>query len=127
MKKISALLILSILLSSCATLFKGSTEDINFSSDPGDAKVYVNGVLLGKTPVELNLKTNKTYTIEFKKEGYETRTVVLNNSVVAGYVVLDILAGVLPIVVDAATGCWYQLDQEHVNAVLEKTNNWDII
>ncbi len=106
-------------LSSCATLFKGSTDSVNFSSDPAGAKVYVNGTLLGKTPFELELKSNKTYTLEFKKDGFETRTVKLNNSVGAGWIVLDVLGGLVPVIIDAATGNWYSLDQDHVNAVLE--------
>lgn len=38
----------------------------------------------------------------------------------AGWIVLDVLAGLVPIIVDAATGAWYGLDQDNVNAVLEK-------
>lgn len=117
------LLIISMIsfsFNNCATLFKGSTDSVNFSSDPSGAKVYVNGNLLGTTPVELELKSNKTYTIEFKKDGYESKTVVLNNSVGAGWIILDVLGGLIPVIIDAATGNWYELDQEHVNAVLEQ-------
>ena len=116
------LLVSSLLLSACATIFKGSKEAVNFTSQPQGAKVIVNGTVLGTTPVELNLKTNQSYTIEFKKDGYQTRTVVLNNSVSGGYVVLDVLGGLIPVIIDAATGNWYTLDQEHVNAVLESQN-----
>lgn len=118
------ILVLSVtfLFTSCATLFKGSTDTVDFSSDPTGAKVYVNGSLLGTTPVQLELKSKNSYTIEFKKDGYETKTVVLNNSVGGGWIVLDILGGLIPVVIDAATGNWYELDQEHVNAVLEKQN-----
>jgi len=111
---------ISFSFNSCATLFKGSTDTVNFSSDPAGAKVYVNGNLLGTTPVQLELKSNKTYTIEFKKDGFESKTVVLNNSVGAGWIILDVLGGLIPIIIDAATGNWYELDQEHVNAVLEQ-------
>lgn len=93
---------------------------MSFSSDPSGAKVYVNGTLLGTTQVQLELKSKNSYTIEFKKEGYETRIVLLNNSVGAGWIVLDVLGGLIPIIIDAATGNWYTLDQEHVNAVLEQ-------
>jgi len=106
--------------SSCATLFHGSTDGVNFSSDPSGAKVYVNGDLLGRTPFALDLKSNKTYTLEFKKDGYETKSVVLNSSVGGGWVVLDVVGGLLPVIVDAATGDWYSLNQDHVNAVLEQ-------
>ena len=107
------------LFNGCATLFKGSTEAISYSSDPSSAKVYVNGQLMGTTPFELQMKTNQTYTIEFRKDGYQDRTVVLNNSVGGGWVVLDVLGGLIPVVIDAATGNWYSLDQSNVNAVLE--------
>jgi hypothetical protein len=116
-------IIVSVILASCATLFHGSTDTVSFSSEPDIAKVYVNGNLLGTTPVQLQLKSKNSYTLEFKKEGYETKTVVLNNSVGGGWIVLDILGGLIPIVVDAATGNWYGLDQDHVNAVLEQQQN----
>jgi len=114
------LLLVSFIFTSCATLFKGSTDDVSFSSDPTGAKVYVNGSLLGTTPFQLELKSKNSYTIEFKKDGFETKTVVLNNSVGGGWIVLDILGGLFPVIIDAATGNWYSLDQEHVNAVLEQ-------
>ncbi len=106
-------------LSGCATLFHGSTDKIDFSSDPAGAKVYVNGQLMGNTPLQLNLQSKHSYTIEFRKEGFENRTVVVNCSVGGGWIVLDILGGLIPVIIDAATGDWNSLDQEHVNAALE--------
>jgi len=103
----------------CATLFKGSTEAISYSSDPPGAEVYVNGQLMGTTPFQLQMKSNQTYTIEFRKDGYQNRTVVLNNSVGGGWIVLDVLGGLIPVIIDAATGDWYSLDQSNVNAALE--------
>ncbi|MGB9588967.1 MAG: PEGA domain-containing protein, partial [Armatimonadota bacterium] len=87
---------------------------------PAGAQVYVNGTLMGTTPISLKLQKQKTYTIEFKKEGYHTRTVQLTNSVGAGWIVLDVLGGLIPVIIDAATGSWYSLDQDNVNAVLER-------
>lgn len=116
----SFIAVATLAFNSCATIFKGSTDDVSFSSDPSGAKVYVNGSLLGTTPVQLELKSKNSYTLEFKKDGYETKTVLLNNSVGAGWIILDVLGGLIPIIIDAATGNWYGLDQEHVNAVLEQ-------
>jgi len=117
--KMKWLILIPFLLVGCATIFKGSTDSVNFTSDPNSANVYVDGLLLGKTPVELELKSDETYSIEFKKEGYETRTVILHSSVGAGWVILDILGGLIPVIIDAATGNWYGLDKDHINAVLE--------
>jgi len=123
MKKIVTVALLaciSITFSGCAAIFKGSNSSLNASSDPSGAKVYVNGELYGKTPITLRLKSSKTYTLEFKKEGYETVTRNISSSVGAGWIILDILAGLVPVIIDAATGSWYDLDQDRVNAILER-------
>jgi hypothetical protein len=117
---IMLLICISVAFSGCAAIFKGSNSNLNATSDPSGAKVYVNGELYGKTPINLRLKSSKTYTIEFKKEGYETVTRNISSSVGAGWIILDILGGLIPVIIDAATGSWYDLDQDHVNAILEK-------
>lgn len=116
----SILLVISFALSGCATILKGSSDKVDFSSEPTGAKIYVNGSLMGTTPTTLKLESKKTYTIEFKQPGFETKTITLTNSVGAGYLVLDILFGLVPVIVDAGTGAWFTLDQDHVNGVLEK-------
>ena len=106
-------------ISGCATVFKGTREPVDFNSDPTGAEVYVNGSLMGKTPVTLKLESKIEYTIEFRKEGYDPKTYTITNHVGAGWIVLDILFGVVPVVVDAVTGAWYKLDEDAVNAILE--------
>lgn len=118
---IVALVILTVcIFGGCATLFKGSGSTVDFSSDPTGAQVYVNGVPRGTTPINLKLESKKTYTIEFKKDGFETKTYTITNHVGVGWIVLDVLFGLVPVIVDAATGAWYELDQDAVNAVLEQ-------
>lgn len=105
----------------CAAIFKGTSNTVDFSSDPSGAKVYINGAHTGTTPVSLKLESKRTYSIEFRKEGYEPRTYTITNHVGAGWIILDVLlTGLVGIIVDAATGAWYELDQESVNAMLEQ-------
>jgi hypothetical protein len=126
MKKTSILFFTIILLiplfSGCATLFGPDKHPLDLSSNPQGAEVIVNGVKKGTTPLELELKADKSYTIEFKKEGYQKVTRVVNTEVGAGWVVLDVLGGLVPVIVDAATGNWNKLDQEAVNASLSEEN-----
>lgn len=103
---------------SCATLFKGTSEEVRFGSDPQRAEVWVNGERMGETPLTLKLESKKTYTIEFRKEGYRTETRRITNRIGAGWIILDVLAGLVPVIIDAATGAWYSLDQKNVDAVL---------
>jgi hypothetical protein len=120
MKKCMAVLcIISFLsLSGCATLFKGTVEKVDMESSPVRADVYVNGQFMGKTPLQLNLAVKRSYAIEFRAEGYQPRVYHINNRVGAGWVILDVLLGLVPVIVDAATGSWYYLDQKNIDAVL---------
>ncbi len=114
------LLIMVWLLPACATVIKGTSNFVHFRSRPTGAEVYVNGNLMGTTPVRLKLESKQVYYIEFKKEGFETKTYNITNTVGIGWIVLDVICGFVPIIVDAITGAWYELDQVVVNAILEK-------
>lgn len=114
--------IVAMIAPGCATLFGSTKAQVYTSSDPKGADVYVNGVRMGTTPFTLNLAKNQEYMIEFKKEGYKTIGQKINSKVGAGWVILDVLGGLVPIVIDAATGNWKKLDQEQVNVMLEKEN-----
>jgi hypothetical protein len=118
--KILFIALICIYLSSCALVFKGTKQEVSFRSDPQRAEVFVNGIRMGETPLTLKLITKQTYAIEFKIEGYKPKSVQINNKVGAGWVVLDIVLGLVPVVVDAATGAWYSLEQKNIDAVLEK-------
>jgi hypothetical protein len=107
-------------VSGCATIFKGTNEEVRFSSEPQKAEVWINGTRMGETPLTLKLESKKTYVIEFRKEGYKPVTRTITNHVGAGWVILDVIGALLPVIVDAATGAWYSLDQKNVDAVLEK-------
>ena len=121
-KSLVLVVLVTLLLSSCATLFGKKTHPLAISSSPKGAEVYVNGFKRGVTPIELKLKADRDYTIEFRKDGFENVTRVVNSKVSGGWIVLDILGGLIPIVIDAATGDWNKLDQDSVNADLEKSN-----
>jgi hypothetical protein len=118
--KIICVVLVCLYLSNCALIFKGTKSEISANSDPARAQVLVNGINMGETPITLKLESKKTYTFEFRKEGYKSKTIQINNHVGAGYVILDILCGLVPVIIDAATGAWYSLDQKNVNMVLEK-------
>jgi hypothetical protein len=119
--KIAAVCIISLLgLTGCATLFKGTSENVNMQSSPVQAEVFINGQLRGKTPLQLKLESKNNYAIEFRAEGYQPRVYNISSKVGAGWIVLDVLGGLVPVIIDAATGAWYKLDQDNINAVLEK-------
>lgn len=113
MKKLAlglpTLILLAVYFSGCAAILAKKQEPVSFASNPDGADIYVNGAKMGKTPLQINLDPKQNYTVEFRK-GTETKTVLVNHSVAGGWIVLDILFGLVPIIVDAATNSWYTLD-----------------
>jgi hypothetical protein len=118
----AVLLLAAAALMGCATMFSPGPDPVEFGSDPQGAEIFVNGQSMGYTPVTLHLRPEKTYTVTFKKDGYEPATVTLTTHVQAGFVVLDIFAGVLGVAVDAATGKWRAFDSRQQYVVLEAEN-----
>jgi hypothetical protein len=110
----------SLILTSCATVFKGSTDTVVLNSRPPGAIVKINGTQRGTTPLTLELESNKPHNVLFIKDGFEEEYASITHSVAAGYVILDIIfiLGFVPLIVDAATGNWNTLDQRELNIVL---------
>ena len=78
---ITLLLLSSVVLSSCGTIFKGSNADIRVNSSPAGATIYVNDINKGLAPQTLSLKRNRDYTLTFKKEGYADVTFEVNKKI----------------------------------------------
>ncbi len=120
--RISILLILVVALTGCATLFNDKTPSVGMRSNLDAAEVYVNGSYVGEAPIEVDLSIRKDHTILFRKEGYRDKTYRVTRSAGLGWIVLDILGGLVPLIVDAATGDWFMLDTDEVNVVLQPSD-----
>jgi hypothetical protein len=118
------LLILSacVATSACGAIFNSGPQRVNFTSTPDSAEVWVDGVRRGTTPIFLELEKRKDHTVTFKKAGYQDFTNPVTRAVKGVYVVFDVLFGILPVIVDAATGSWYVLSTDHVHGTLQQTS-----
>lgn len=113
-----ALCMLTAAVGGCASILKGTSQEVFIVSEPSRAEVYIDGQLRGTTPLELKLETDETYVIEYRMDGYTTETFNISNSIGAGWIILDVVCGIVPVVVDAVTGAWYSLDEDNVSVVL---------
>jgi len=78
MKKLSILLVIMFLFSSCATIFTGGKKLVRVDSkDVKGATVLVNGLEKGTTPMSFKAKAEDMITIE--KEGYQSKTVTVDS------------------------------------------------
>ena len=75
MKKILLLSIAAALLSACSSV--KFSEDVTVDSMPSGADVFVNGEVVGKTPMVVSLDSSSVYEIKLVKEGYKDQTVSL--------------------------------------------------
>jgi len=78
-----------LFVAGCGTLFGNKHPEVVMDSDPPAAMIYLNGDFVGSTPIKLKLKNDKTYTIEFRKEGFKPKTYVLGKHIGGGWFVLD--------------------------------------
>lgn len=121
MKKIIILFsatVLSISLTSCATVFTGTSDRITFNSTPEGAKVLDRGIEKCTTPCSQKFSRSlNEKTIEIKKEGYQSKMIELDTKFNA-VSVLNFF-NLLFWGVDAATGSIKKYDTKVYNVELE--------
>lgn len=115
-------LCLVLMASGCATIMRGSTQNIPVQTAPAAVSFDVGG-LTYTTPTTLELERKEEYILEFSKEGYASSQIRISKHISGGYIILDaLLTGLLGIVVDAVTGAWYNLKPESVTVSLSKVS-----
>lgn len=114
--RISLIVFLLVSLSACATLFNAKTSPVQMNSNPTGADVWLDGNRMGTTPISIDLSIKSEHSLTFRMEGRDEITCLVNRKVGAGWVILDVLGGLVPVIIDAATGSWYELDKSSCNA-----------
>ena len=120
MKKLVVLLTGMVLLQGCATIMNGSNDMVNISSTPRGANFSIrdNGygdgnflevVATGTTPqnVLLARKTRlfgNEYSVQFKKEGYQNKTVPMKKTTSWWFYSNIIFGGPIGVIIDSITG-----------------------
>ncbi|PWS27515.1 hypothetical protein DHW03_07895 [Pedobacter yonginense] len=108
----------TLLLSSCATIFTGTSQTVQINSNPPAATIEVDGVKTGVTPMAVSLKKGFSgQTISLKLDGYETKTFQPKTAFNAvGIVNVLFWPG---FAIDAATGAMMKYDPKVYEFTLE--------
>lgn len=71
--KYSLVMFVLISMSSCASVFRGNktSKVISISGTPSESNVYVNNELIGKSPLNYEVKKRKEYAVKIEKDGYK--------------------------------------------------------
>ena len=122
MNKILSLsfLSMSLLFSSCATVFTGTKQTISINSVPPGADVEVDGINRGVTPVAVKLKKGfNGQTVTLKKEGYDTK--IFEPETTFNPVAIINLFSIISWGIDAATGAMMKYDPKVYEIKLQST------
>jgi hypothetical protein len=115
----SILLLSAILLSSCATIISGSRQNVEITSEPSSAKVYINEIEIGNTPVQKNLKRNQEYQLILKLDGYKTYETKLERKFNAWFIGNIAFGGLIGLIIDPITGAMHKLKPEEIDGNLK--------
>lgn len=107
-----------LLLTACATIMQGTSQEVSIASTPTGAKLIIDGTEAGTTPVAASLKRKDKHTIRIEMEGYQPFEMALGRGT-SGWVWGNIVFGGIPgLAIDAITGGMYKLTPEQVQATL---------
>lgn len=102
------------LLTGCASMFHGSSQQIAIRSNQQDTDLYINEMFIGKGNAITSFKKKEDYIITARKEGCTAVSIPAQKSFDAT-TLLGILIdfGIVSILVvdGAATGAWQKFDQ----------------
>ncbi len=121
MKKLAvyALAVCSLIGPSCATLLKGTKEEITVVSDPSGATVTANESQQGTTPVSFTVPSKQDLNISVTKAGYQEQDLQDPTSFRWGYEIWSFVEWVIPMVVDLSDGAAWGHDHLTMTAHLE--------
>lgn len=122
MSIISFVLISSLFLG-CGAILNGTSKTIEIQSAPSGALVTGDPIIGDYiTPTSIKLERKHEYILTFTSEGYEPATTRISKNFQAGILILDVLITpfLVGVIVDAATGAWYNLSPDNVTVSLTK-------
>jgi len=110
-------------LSGCATMIRGTSQDIPIKSDPSGAQVRINGLPKGFTPITVPIsRRSDEPLISLEYDGYKKWELSLNKTH-APWAMLNLIVGpfawfgVIPDLINQAN---YTFEPEELNIKLEK-------
>ena len=115
--------LVSIILTSCATIIHGTSQTVAISSNPTNAKVFVDGQETGITPVNVDLKRKDSHTVRIELDGYSPYEINLNRKVDAWIAGNIVFGGIIGLAVDAISGGMYKLSPEEIMAEMKTGTN----
>lgn len=110
-----------LLLTGCATVFKGTDQVLTITSDPDGATVRIDGKPVGVTPLSTKVKKNSADSIMVEKDGFRTETMPLDKKF-DGVTLLSIFWDLGT--TDFVTGAAYEYQPSTYHFKMKKDAKW---
>ena len=125
MKKFAGLAGIALVLAGCATVTRGTTSQIQITSEPSGAEVRTSLNHSCMTPCTLTVERKSEFSVVYNLPGYKEQVIEVKTQVagagVAGIAGNVLVGGVVGMGVDAATGSTLEHVPNPVHAILQRT------
>ena len=127
--KYPIMILLLLLMTSCASVFRGSktSKVISISGTPNESNVYVDNQLVGKSPVNYEVKKKKEHLVRIEKEGYKDSNAKIETKLNPLWTGIsfagNLLLFELPTIYDFKSGAVKDLKTDAITFNLEKTDS----
>jgi len=125
--------LVGLALSGCATVTRGTTENLSVQSEPEGASVELSSGQICKTPCNLELKRKNDYTLYLHKEGFQDAEIRVESKVAgagaAGMAGNVLIGGIIGAGVDAFSGATNSLKPNpvHMHLVVRNSAEADLL
>ena len=99
MKRRLILFLSLIATTGCATLFNSEVKAVGMYSSPMGAEVWVNGTMHGRTPLSVELGSQTSQTVVFKKEGHSDVECKLGSELFSRWLLADFVRQLVAVLV----------------------------
>ncbi len=109
MIRIALVACFSVLLCSCSTIINKTTQEISIKSEPGNAKLSIDGKKFGTTPQVVNIDRGMNHLVKLELAGYEPYEIQITTEM-SSWVWLNVFNGFIPgFAIDYLSGSMYCL------------------
>lgn len=114
-----AAILTSGLLTGCATVISGNSQEVSFVSNPEGATIAVDGRVLGKAPITMRLDRKSGQTLVFEKEGFKSVTMPMATTLNPWFAGNVLIGGALGTTTDASSGAIFKYSPSQYMVTLE--------
>lgn len=130
--KIFGIFLSLFLMAGCASIIHGSMQNVDITSQPIGARIYIDGEDLGKTPHTVSLrrkgrakgdKSKKDfYAVKIELDGYYPYELKIKREMDGWFLGNLLFGGVIGVIIDASNGSMYKLTPDQIIAQMKGAN-----